>query len=180
MSFATLWDGPYQAEGLAAFRRAKEAGLSTLRAMALGHIGSYKDCWVFRNKLARLIGASLRTVGRALADGRAEGLIGTARGGKHEVPPGASSPITCGFSHRWTIGWGKAGKVVQDAVAAAKAVFEQRRLTRLSLAAVMESPAPRRPLPPRAARGDLTRRRWSAAEIDAELAKTRPPDKPDP
>lgn len=176
MSYVTQWAGPYQTEGLAAFERARQAGMSMLRALALGHVGSFKDCWLFRLNIADKIRGSVRTVGRALQQGRELGLIGTARGKKHEIPPGRTEPVTCGFSHRWTNGWGKSGEVVRQAVEAARAAYEQRRLTRLAMAAVLKPPAPR-VAPPRVARGDL-RRRWTAADLDAELAKTQPPDKP--
>jgi len=178
VSYAAIWAGPFQTEGIAAYQRARDAGMSPLRASALGHVGSFKDCWTFRNALAKMARASLRTIGRALAQGRELGLIGTARGGKHETPPGAKAPITCGFSHRWTIGWGKAGQVVQDAIAAARAAFEQRRLVRLACAAVRPAEPPKPTGQPRSQ--SAPRRRWTSDELDAELAKTGPPDKPDP
>ena len=167
-----MWSGPYQTEGLAAYQRAVDAGMSSLRATVLGHIGSFKDCWKFRKTLAELVHGSVRTVQRALTQGREVGLIGTARGKITETPPGAARPVSCGFSHRWTIGWGQSGKMVQDAIAEARAKAERRKLNRVALATVSVAPPPKHPARPPA-------RRWTAEELDAELAKTRPPDKPE-
>lgn len=174
-----MWAGPFQSEGLAAYERAKEAGMSSLRATALGHVGSFKDCWTFRATLAELIRGSVRTVQRALTQGRDLGLIGTARGKKTEIPPGAERPVTCGFSHRWTIGWGKAGQAIRDAVEAARAAAERRKLARLACATVAPAGPPGQRVQA-LARGEARQpaRRWTAAELDAELAKTAPPDKP--
>ncbi len=127
-----LWLGrAYHDEARAAYARARAVGLTSLRALVIGSIASFKDCWAHRRQLARHIGCSVRTVQRAITQAKAEGLIGVAHckvqkiDGRNvfEQPPGADRPVTCGWSHRWTVGWGKAGAAVKQAVEAARARF---------------------------------------------------------
>lgn len=151
-----------------------------MRALVIGSVASFKECWTFRRNLAAKVGCSVRTVQRALTQAREEGLIGMARAKKTEVPPNwQHGPVTCGWSHRWTIGWGKAAEVVQDAVHAAKA----RWLVKIastppkSTTAASGPPLDRRSLAP-APRTEYQRRTWTAAELDAELerlAAEKPP-----
>ena len=175
-----LWLGPVADEARAAFARAREAGLSSLRALVIGSVASFKECWAFRRKLAAHVGCSVRTVARALRQAKEEGLIGVARAKKGEKPPNFEGDISCGWSHRWVIGWGAAGKAVQQRVAAAKARWLIRQAMQPA-AAPKASPAPaeerkRGSHPPT----DAQRRKWTAAELDAELARIernrRPPD----
>lgn len=140
--------------------RAREAGLSALRAAVVGDIASFKDGWVFRSKLAAENDCSVRTVQRAITQAKGEGLIGVARAAKTEVPPGAKAPIPCGWSHRWTIGRELAGDELRAAIARAKLA----QLTRRTLAAPPGVPhAPKQaPAAPR---------RYTPDELDAELQR---------
>jgi hypothetical protein len=150
-----------------------------MRALVIGSVASFKECWTFRKNLAAKVGCSVRTVQRALTQAREEGLIGMARAKKEEIPPGwEHGPIPCGWSHRWVIGWGAAAQKVADAVHAAKA----RWLVKIA------STPPKKPAtatePARAVtykptpRTEYQRRTWTAAELDAELerlATEKPP-----
>lgn len=110
--------------------RARDAGMSSLRAKILGIIASFKDGWLFRKKLAELAKCSVRTAQRAITEGKLEGLLGVARAKQNEIPPGAKAPIPCGWSHRWTIGRDLAGEAMRQAVAAAKAAALARLAAR--------------------------------------------------
>lgn len=162
----SLWPGPHWHEAIAAYRRCREAGMNVSRSLVVGVIGSFKNCWMFRRQIAKRLGISVRTVARAIAQAKAEGLLRTARGKKTEVPPGAPGPIVWGFTNRWLPGWGKAGAEVLAAVSTAKARF----IARAGVKALVRRAAPAR--------------RWTAEELDAELERRaprpppeRPPDK---
>ena len=164
----SLWLGPFVHEAVAAYRRAREAGLTAARSLVLGNVASFRDGWAFRKRLASKAGTSVRTVARALKQGRETGLVGVARAKPNERPVGPDgellAPIPCGWSHRWTIGWGKAGEAVGKAVAAARAKFVAR-------AVVKGKGVPRAPAP----------RRYTLAQLDAELERrprTEPPGRP--
>jgi hypothetical protein len=156
---SSLWLGPVQSEGRAAYHRAREAGLSPMRALVLGTVGSFRDCWAFRSKIAAHVGCSVRTVARALAQARQEGLVGVARCKQGEKPPNWGQVVPCGWSHRWIVGWGKVGDAVKQAVNAARARW-------IVHAMVKASPAPTHP---KSTPSNAPRRHWTAAELDAEL-----------
>ncbi len=132
--------------------------MSALRAWVVAQIASFRDCWVFRKRIAEWARCSVRTVQRAITQARALGLLGVARAKPNEVPTGASSPLPCGWSHRWTIGWGQAAAAVKKAVTAARLAWITRRTT----VPVAKAPPPE-PEP--------LRRQWTAAELDAELER---------
>ena len=155
--------------------------MSALRALVVGNIASHRDCWAFRAKLAAKTGASVRTVQRAITQAAALGLIGVARSKPNEKPPGLATIVPCGWSHRWTVGWGKAGAELKRAVDAARLRFTLRRATRAA------PPAPCDVKPkPCSQRSPHGARKWSAAELDAELerlaelAPAPPREKPPP
>jgi len=173
----SLWLGPVHTEARAGYQRARNAGLSPLRSLVIGTVASFKECWTFRKNIARKVGCSVRTVQRALTQARQEGLIGVARAKKNEVPPNwEHGPVTCGWSHRWVIGWGKAGQAVADAVHAAKARWlvkhaaPQKTPTISPPIGSTMDPKPKRRQPPGG--------KWTAEYIDAELdrlAAEKPP-----
>lgn len=176
----SLWLGPAPAEAAAAFKRARGSGMSPTRALVVGNIASHKDCWAFRKKLAAQVGASVRTVQRAITQAASLGLIGVARAKPNEKPPGFDKVLPFGWSHRWTIGWGLAGAAVKRAVEAARAKFVFRRATRpLPREACAAKPKPC------ALRSPHQGRQWTAAELDTELARLEahppaPREKPPP
>lgn len=162
-------------EARAAYQRARNSGLSPLRSLVIGSVASFKECWTFRRKLAAHVGCSVRTVQRALTQAKAEGLINTARAKKTDIPPNwQHGPVTCGWSHRWVIGWGKAGEAVKEAVNQAKArwfvrqTMHERKPTRSTVDQVA-------PKPPVKQRTEYQRRSWTAEELDAELARLEKP-----
>jgi hypothetical protein len=161
----TLWLGPSPNEARAAYGRARESGMSALRALVVGNIASHRDCWAFRAKLAQKVGCSVRTVQRAITQATSLGLIGVARAKPNEKPPGVGHVVPCGWSHRWTVGWGRAGAAVKRAVDAARARFTLRRASR---------PLPRDACAAKArqcgGKAPQLGRTWTAAELDAELA----------
>ena len=122
---AFTWPGPCPHEAWAMFRRAREAGMSSARAHALGCIASYKEGWIFRSTIEDHIGASVRTVQRGITQAKNLGLIGVARAKKGEIPPGAKQAPRCGWSHRWVNGWG-------EAYQRAKEIVEKCRLARIA------------------------------------------------
>lgn len=158
------WPGPFASEARAAYQRSRELGMSAGRALVLGCIGSFKQCWQFRRSLAEYTGLSVRTVQRAITQGKSLGLCGAQRAKPNEVPPGRSLPLPCGWSHRWIVGWGLA-------MDAAKAAVERARLRRVERAAAKGiAVRPKRT-------ETASQRAWTAAELDAELARlARPPD----
>jgi hypothetical protein len=162
----SMWLGGSPHEAVSGYQRARSSGLSPARALAFAQIASFRDGWVFRTTIAKRIGASVRTVGRAIRQAKDLGLLGTARAKPNEVPPGMSKPLACGWSHRWIIGWGQAGKAVAAAVNAARA----KRLTKLAAKGLRPVAAPER-------------RRWTAEQLERELeltARRIPPPEPDP
>ncbi len=178
MTAASLWIGPVHTEARSAYQRAREAGLSPLRALVIGSVASFKECWTFRKKLAEKAGCSVRTVQRALTQAREEGLIGVARAKKNEVPPNwPHGPVTCGWSHRWVIGWGKAGEAVKDAVHAAKARWLVKHATpaRVPTAPPVPSERIQGRATTRRSRPEYQRRTWTAEELDAELERLAKP-----
>lgn len=125
-----MWLGPNQLEAVAAFRRARQAGMSLARALVIGQCASFRDCWTFRAKLARLLGVSVRTVQRAVSEAKSLGLLKVFRAKPHEKAPEVGKVIACGWSHRLTVGWGKAGAAVTEAI-------EQARLRYIARSAVV-------------------------------------------
>lgn len=163
-----LWLGPHHLEAAAAFGRARELGLSLARAHVVGNVASFRDCWAFRSRLARAVRVSVRTVQRALTQAADVGLIGRARAKPSDVPPGLTAPVPCGWSHRWTVGWGAAGELARQAVARARAVRLLRRSVggASTLAGRILQDRPRRPQ-----RAEYQGRHWTAQELDDELAR---------
>jgi len=154
-----------------------------MRALVIGSVASFKECWAFRRKLAAKVGCSVRTVQRALTQARSEGLIGLARAKKDEVPPGwQHGPVTCGWSHRWVMGWGKAGEAARDAVHAAKARwFVKHTLSSMPpkvAGAATETGKPRtykpRPMTPDELDADLMAAVAAAREASERLKKPPP------
>lgn len=150
--------------------------MTALRALVVGNIASHRDCWAFRKKLARQVGCSVRTVQRAITEAASLGLIGVARAKRGERPPGLEQEIPCGWSHRWAIGWGKAGAAVKQAISAARARWIVRRSATTSPARECTADVVRPDK--RTGRYFASRRRWTPDELDAELerrAREKPP-----
>jgi hypothetical protein len=172
-----LWTGKDQNEGRAAYHRAREAGMSITRSMVIGEIATYKDCWRFRRTIARTIGCCVRTVQRAFTQAKELGLIGVHRAKKGEIPPrgeddpNAGKPIDCGWSHRYIIGRGLAGPALHVAINAARAKWITRQIVQVK----SSMPLPRRASSPTIARSTLPKRKFTAAELDAELERMPPP-----
>lgn len=115
---------------LNAIERARDAGLTELRAQVVGQISSFTDGWVFRRRLAELLDCSVRTVQRAITQAKAEGLLGVARAKRSDIPPGAREPLPCGWSHRWTIARDLVGAAAAAAIRAARLEQLTRAATR--------------------------------------------------
>lgn len=186
-----MWLGPFVHEAIAAFKRALDAGMSAKRAIVVGQIASFRDGWVSRRNLARGSACSVRTAQRGITEAKTRGMLRVVRFKPNEIPPGAKAPITCGGSHRWTIGWGKAGEAIKLAINSERA----RVLTRAAAAAAALSFSGASPTPassPRLRAWEVERvhgrvvvscpapkRFNTAAKIDAELERrTRPRDGP--
>lgn len=147
------------------YARARNAGMSIARATVAAFVASFKDCWAFRRRIASTLGLSVRTVQRALTQAADLGLLRTARAKKGEVPTGARGPIDCGFSHRWTIGWGIAGKRAGEKIRNAIEAARMRRVLRVVTPATKARVVA--PKPPT----QYQRRIPTLEELDAELAR---------
>lgn len=158
MTAAAMWPGPYRHEAVLAFRRAVTSGMTPLRGLVVGCVASYRDCWMFQSRIAQMLGCSVRTVQRALRQARDLGLIRCHRSKRNERAPGLGEVVPCGWSHRWAVGWGMGTQAAALAVQVA-------RVTRLVPGMFRRR---RRPSPPEA-----VARRWTAEEIDDELARRR-------
>lgn len=166
----SLWLGPVHTEARAGYQRARTAGLSPLRALIIGNVASFKECWTFRRNIAKHVGSSVRTVQRALTQARSEGLIGVARAKKTDVPPNwQHGPVTCGWSHRWVLGWGKAGQAVADAVHAAKARWMVKVATAEKKTPASATEPARAVTYKKAEPTERQRRKWTAEELEAEV-----------
>ena len=171
-----FWLGPDWTEAQAAYERARALGMSKARAEAIGHVASREDCWAFASSIAARVGVHVRTIQRAFAEGKAFGLMRTARAKKHEIPPGASSAFACGWSHRWIIGRGLAGAAFKAAVDKARVRWLGSLVKRSTIPkserALASRGAPETRRPPRG----MSTREWIDREL-AELAErtTGPP-----
>lgn len=142
--------------------------MNSARATVAAFVASFRDCWAFRRLIARTLRLSVRTVQRALTQAQDLGLLRTARAKKGEVPTGARGPIDCGFSHRWTIGWGIAGKRAAEKIRNAVEAARMRRVLRVVVpGATAKHARVIAPKPPTVNQ----RRTWTAEELDAELAR---------
>lgn len=139
--------------------------MTSVRALVVSFVASFKDCWAFRSKIASVIGCSVRTVQRALTQGQDLGLLRCARAKLGETPPGARGPVDCGFSHRWTTGWGEAGKRAGQKIAAAIERARMRRVLRVVTPKTKRSPMDPKPQTWR------QRRVPTLDELNAELAR---------
>lgn len=157
--------GPDQATGAFAEDRALQAGMSSARSRVLGEIGSFEDGWAPRKTIAKRIGRSLRTVQRGITQGKELCFLGVARFGKNETPPGAKGPITCGGSHRWTIGREGSGEARRAAVNKARL----KKLLRSSFPSEPRRGEPHRvPHAPSPQRGLTPEQRKRLLELEAE------------
>ncbi len=160
-----LWPGPYGQEAVKAFHRATEAGMNSLRALVVGCVASFRDCWMFQSQIAKRLGCSLRTVQRALRQARTLGLIECHRSKRNENAPILGKVVPCGWSHRWAVGWGLVGDAVKQAVNIARAKMTIPGLFRRTKK-VKRSPEPRP-------------KRWTVEEIEAEMKRRQTPAPPD-
>ena len=137
-----------------------------------------------RRKLAQAAGVSVRTAQRAITEFKNAGEIGVARSKKGEVPPGSKTgePLWCGFSHKWVIGRGMAGRELHQEIARRRLLMQQRTALGPTRAAVVTLNVRRQ----RGAESESLkpRKRWTAEEIDAEIAQrprgdVRPREGPD-
>lgn len=147
------------------FHRSRQAGMSIARSTVAAFVASFKDCWAFRRQISRVLGVSVRTVQRALTQGQDLGLLRTARAKQGEIPTGARGPIDCGFSHRWTIGWGIAGKRAGEKIRTLIERAQMRRVLR-----VITPVAKGRTMKPKPS-SPVQRRSYTVEELDAELAR---------
>ena len=154
---ASFWPGRFSDEANRAFNRAIQSGMTSLRSLVIGSVGSFRDCWMFQRTLAKNLGCSLRTVQRALREGRQLGLIECHRAKAKEKAPEIGKTLPCGWSHRWVVGWGRAKETVEKLVNVARAKALVPGLFRKKPKKAEESATPHR--------------RWTAEEIEAELAR---------
>jgi len=175
----SLWVGNDELEARAAYKRAREAGLTTTRAMVVGVIGSFRfdgrhDGWIYRRKIAEKLGCSIRTVQRAINDAIRCGLMKVYPNKPGEMPIGAKKKPQNRWSHRFIIGFGKAAEAAWQMVCAARARLllspPKRRLT-ADVPTVADKVSLSAPLPPPKAKTWVQSRKWTDAELDAELAR---------
>jgi RNase P protein component len=123
--------GKFKESGREGYAFAVAEGFRGFGPAIYAELMSYgRDPWIFQSSIAERLGCSVRTVQRWLAAFRALGLLECWRGKKKEIPPGASGPIRCGFSHRSLTAWHAAGSAFRAAVERIKAKREARILAR--------------------------------------------------
>jgi len=167
-----MWLGGNSVEAVAAFRRARAAGMSLPRALVVGQIASFRDCWAFRRTLARVLGVSVRTVQRAISEAKSLGLVNVWRSKKNERAPELGKVLPCGWSHKVAVGLGKAGRALEQAIDAARLRFVARAAVAVTVARSSSSPAPR--TGPATSSSVRPRRHWTAEQLDRELARVAP------
>jgi hypothetical protein len=176
MGGTATWPGNSAAEARAAYQRARDAGMSAGRALVIGCIASFREGWIFRKNLAEHTGLSVRTVQRAITQAKDCGLIGVARAKQNDIPPGMDRPLPCGWSHRWTIGWGQAAAAAMAAVANCRVA----RMVKAAARGIIDPKSSKQPDGTLGPREQRQPRRWTAAELDEELARLSrakaPPD----
>lgn len=119
--------GKFQQSGREGYAFAVAEGFRGNGPAIYAELMSYgRDPWIFQSSLAERLGCSVRTIQRWLHRFREAGLLQCWRGKPREVPPGASGPIRCGFSHRALTAWHAAGAAFRKAVESIKARREQR------------------------------------------------------
>ena len=152
-----LFGGLFQRQAKEGYAFAVAEGFRGFGPLIYAELMSYgRDAWIFQSSIAQKLGCSVRTVQRWLRIFRDSGLLRCWRSKKREKPPGLAHAVTCGFSHRVLTQWA--------------AVGQRFRELREQLAAE------------RARRADERRKRYrpySAAELDAELARTAGPEPPE-
>lgn len=159
-----LWMGPNVSGAHTAYATAIRHGMTAVRAMIIAQVGSFRDCWAFARHIAAQVGCSRRTVQRATAEAKSLGILHVHRSRQTEAAPGLGTVVPCGWSHRWLTGADVADDAARDrAIAVARAAELARRATTQTAAA--------RAAERRRARRAITPRRWTAEEIDAELAR---------
>lgn len=144
-----LFGGPFQSEAKKAYALAVAEGWRGKGPTVYAELVSHgKDPWLFQSSIAQAVGCAVRTVQRWLKRMRDEGLLQCFRNKKGEIPKGAKKPVSCGWSHRVLTAWEAVGKRFDEL----RAQLAQKRADKL------------------AAR-NAGRRRYTAAELDRELAK---------
>lgn len=152
-----LFGGPFQNDAKKAYALAVREGWRGKGPTVYAELVSHgKDPWLFQSSIAAAVGCCVRTVQRWLRRMRDEGLLKCHRAKKGEVPKGRQHPVSCGWSHRILAMWEAIGPRFE----ALREEWRQKRADKL------------------AAR-NAGRRRYSAEEIDRELAK-RYGEKPEP
>lgn len=154
-----LFGGPFQSEAKKAYALAVAEGWRGKGPTVYAELVSHgKDPWLFQSSIAAAVGCAVRTVQRWLKRMRDEGLLQTFRNKKGEIPKGSKKPVSCGWSHRVLTLW----EAIGPRFDALREELRQKRADKL------------------AAR-NAGRRRYTADEIDRELAKRYgpgPPEKP--
>jgi hypothetical protein len=163
-----IFGGQFKHQAREAYAFAVGEGMRGFGPIIYAELTSYgRDPWIFQSSIAERLGCSVRTVQRWLYAFRAAGLLECWRGKKKEIPPGASGPIRCGFSHRALTAWHAAGSAFRAAVERIKAKREARILARAG-----RSQARNREFV-ELVKG-MQARGCSAAEIDAALLERFP------
>lgn len=184
MTVARIWPGPDSAEAVAAYTRVSKAKFTPLRALIFGGFASFKDCWMLQSTIAAFFRCSIRTVQRAAHDAREIGELRTAFGKPGEMPPGATAPMRCKWTHRWVPGRGLAGAARETAINKARAAWA---ITKSGLRRVFNAPtqAPKVRTNPRTPPRHLTpeqRAQWiedamQPSTCDVVQREPEPPDR---
>jgi hypothetical protein len=149
--------GPFKAEAQKAYALAIAEGWRGKGPAVYAELVSHgKDPWLFQSSIAAAHGCVVRTVQRWLRRLRDEGLLQCFRAKKNEIPKGREHPVSCGWSHRVLTVWHTIGPRFAE-------LREQLRQKRAEKQAARNA----------------GRRRYTADEIDRELAK-RYGGKPEP
>lgn len=151
-----LFGGPFQSEAKKAYALAVAEGWRGKGPTVYAELVSHgKNPWLWQSSIAKAVGCAVRTVQRWLRRMRDEGLLQCWRAKKNEIPPGAKAPITAGYSNRAVTLWNAIGSRFNE--------------LRAELAAKHAAKVAAR-------RAGF--RRYTADELDRELAKRYGPEPP--
>ena len=135
------YPGHYRAEADDVRAFAIDRGMSRPRAWALACYASYgRKVWTFQSTLAKFTGFCVRTIQRAVRQGKSFGILISKRIKRGETPKGGRGPLRCGAAMKTFVGWGmpEGHALICRAKEAVRAAFrdEQRAELRASLPAL--------------------------------------------
>lgn len=101
------YPGRFREEADRVFRFCEEHGFAGKRAYALACLASYGEkSWTFQRTVANFARVCVRTIQRAVRQGKRFGVLTTKRIPRGARPPGAEKRLDCGAAWKWFTAWG--------------------------------------------------------------------------